>query len=236
LIASEVAIVEGQFVSTPTVNPEEYAYHDSAAECSHMYLVPTIHGIIRKNPSIHLHTDVILLDMGCGNGSMMSNFSGGGWNLIGTDFSESGILIARNHYEAIKNMKFVRSDISDLSKPLPDELAAVVGKVDIILSTEVIEHVYNPRGFIANAYRMLKPGAQLIISTPYHGYLKNLMLAVTGQMDKHFTVLWDHGHIKFWSRKTLTRALEETGFRNVEFYGAGRAPYLWKSMVLSCYK
>jgi hypothetical protein len=32
-------------------------------------------------------------------------------------------------------------------------------------------------------------------------------------MDNHFTVLWDHGHIKFWSRSTLTKALEETGFK-----------------------
>jgi len=39
-------------------------------------------------------------------------------------------------------------------------------------------------------------------------------------MDRHFTVLWDHGHIKFWSRKTLTQALQETGFTSIAFGAA----------------
>lgn len=72
----------------------------------------------------------------------------------------------------------------------------------------------------------------MIISTPYHGYLKNLALAATGKLDNHFTVLWDGGHIKFWSVKTLSKLLEEYGFEVVEFKGSGRIPYLWKSMLL----
>jgi 2-polyprenyl-6-hydroxyphenyl methylase/3-demethylubiquinone-9 3-methyltransferase len=104
--------------------------------------------------------------------------------------------------------------------------------VDAIVSTEVIEHLYNPRGFLRNAYALLKPSGVIVLTTPYHGYLKNLLLAVTGKMDEHFTVLWDHGHVKFWSPKTLSMALRETGFTEIEFRGAGRVPYLWKSMVL----
>jgi len=63
--------------------------------------------------------------------------------------------------------------------------------------------------------------------------LKNLALAATGKLDGHFTVLWDGGHIKFFSRRTLTTLLEQEGFHVVEFRGAGRWPYLWKSMVLA---
>ncbi len=55
-------------------------------------------------------------------------------------------------------------------------------------------------------------------------------------MDRHFTVLWDHGHIKFWSPKTLSFALEEAGFTDLKMIGAGRVPYLWKSMVFSARK
>ena len=50
--------------------------------------------------------------------------------------------------------------------------------------------------------------------------------------DDHHTVLWDDGHIKFWSKKTLTKLLEEFGFTVTNFKGAGRLPYLWKSMVI----
>jgi len=43
---------------------------------------------------------------------------------------------------------------------------------------------------------------------------------------------WDGGHIKLWSRKTLSQLLSETGFRVVRFIGAGRMPFLWKSMIM----
>lgn len=55
---------------------------------------------------------------------------------------------------------------------------------------------------------------------------------MTGKMDKHFTALWDGGHIKFWSKRTLTQLLEEFGFEIIEFKGSGRLPYLWKSMFI----
>jgi len=81
----------------------------------------------------------------------------------------------------------------------------------------------------------LKPKGCLIITTPYHGYIKNLVLALSGKMDNHFHVLWDGGHIKFFSVKTLTALLKTEGFTDLHFNFAGRFPYLWKSMLCSCY-
>ena len=75
-----------------------------------------------------------------------------------------------------------------------------------------------------------------IISTPYHGYWKNLALAITGKMDAHFTALWDHGHIKFWSMKTLSELLYEAGFVNIRFERVGRIPPLAKSMIAVAYR
>jgi len=74
-------------------------------------------------------------------------------------------------------------------------------------------------------------GGTAIVSTPYHGYWKNLALAVTGRMDAHFTALWDHGHIKFWSIATLGELLREAGFVDIRFERLGRVPALAKSMI-----
>ena len=145
------------------------------------------------------------MDAGCGNGSFLALFQDRNWTLYGSDLSPTGIAVAR---ETFPNINFFLADGQNLYA----DFLASVGPVDVVLSTEVIEHVYNPRGFLSNCYDLLKPGGTVILTTPYHGYLKNLMLALTGQMDQHFTVLWDHGHIKFWSRKTLSQALAETGF------------------------
>jgi 2-polyprenyl-3-methyl-5-hydroxy-6-metoxy-1,4-benzoquinol methylase len=116
---------------------------------------------------------------------------------------------------------------------LPDELRDI--NFNTIISTEVIEHLYSPRDYFDFCKRVLQKsgGGELIVSTPYHGYVKNVVLSVTGQMDKHFTVLWDGGHIKFWSKKTLSNVLQERGFQNLKFVGCGRLPYLWKSMIMT---
>src|ERR1700722_8349713 len=98
--------------------------------------------------------------------------------------------------ETFPQVQFSLGDVQeDLSPdPFPAE------SFDVVLSTEVVEHLYRPRQLIQNAFQLLKPSRHFIVSTPYHGWLKNVVLALGGKMDNHFTALWDGGHIKFWSR------------------------------------
>jgi 2-polyprenyl-6-hydroxyphenyl methylase/3-demethylubiquinone-9 3-methyltransferase len=158
----------------------------------------------------------------------LSSFADQGFELHGIDASGSGILQAKNQNTSIT------FHLADVAGTLPAGLPAE--SFDALICTEVIEHVFAPRNAIRNAYELLKPGGQMLMTTPYHGYLKNLSLAVTGRMDQHFTVLWDFGHIKFWSKATLSVILEEAGFRKLRFSGVGRLPGLWKSMVFTCQK
>lgn len=103
---------------------------------------------------------------------------------------------------------------------------------DAVISTEVIEHLFLPAALPRFARAVLKPGGHLIVTTPYHGYIKNLLICLAGKWDSHHTPLWDGGHIKFWSRRTLSDLLEANGFEVVRFKGAGRVYGLWKSMII----
>jgi len=71
----------------------------------------------------------------------------------------------------------------------------------------------------------------LLIGTPYHGYLKNLAIAITGRMDSHFSALHDGGHIKFFSVRTLSQLMAAHSFADLSFEFYGRAPWLWKNMI-----
>jgi 2-polyprenyl-3-methyl-5-hydroxy-6-metoxy-1,4-benzoquinol methylase len=104
---------------------------------------------------------------------------------------------------------------------------------DAVVSTEVVEHLFYPGELLRFAKAKLKPNGYILLTTPYHGYLKNLMLSVFNQWDKHHTPLWDGGHIKFWSKSTLSNLLNENNFEVKEFVGCGRIPYLWKSMLIA---
>jgi 2-polyprenyl-6-hydroxyphenyl methylase/3-demethylubiquinone-9 3-methyltransferase len=198
----------------------EYEYSTSRHDVSHAHLFPTVDLLLRG-----VAPESTVLDLGCGNGSFISLFHNRGWKCFGVDSSVTGIEIAQKSYPGVH---FFRADVEHAES----EILKQVGQLDTIISTEVIEHVYAPRDFLKTSYALLKPGGLLVITTPYHGYLKNLMLAVTGKLDNHFTVLWDNGHIKFWSRDTLTQVTREAGFKPVGFRGSGRLPYLWNSMAL----
>ena len=71
----------------------------------------------------------------------------------------------------------------------------------------------------------------MIVTTPYHGYWKNLSLAVAGKLDRHFEVMDDGGHIKFFSVPTLSSLIQSQGFTDLKFTFYGRAPWLWKNMI-----
>ena len=194
--------------------------HSAGPSCTHDYLLSTVVHSLGSLPG-----KARVLDLGCGNGSLTSAWSRPGWETHGADTSESGITLAGKAYPHIQFRYFDAEE---------DQIVSHYGEqaFDAIVCTEVIEHVFAPRDLARNVFRLLRPGGVFVVSTPYHGYVKNLAIATAGKMDTHFTALWDGGHIKFWSKKTLSALLHEVGFRRIEFRGAGRVPYMWKSMVL----
>lgn len=201
----------------------EYAYQDACCACSSSYVLP----VIRELTGTILPGSIVA-DAGCGNGSLLGQLHRRDWQMHGLETSVSGLAQAKAAFPAIQ------FHAVDLASPLSS--FSLMGRCDVVISTEVIEHIFLPRIFAQNCYDLLKPNGTLILSTPYHGYLKNLALAISGRLDRHFTALWDYGHIKFWSRQTLTQLLLEVGFQVTQFRGVGRLPYLWKSMVVVAVK
>ncbi len=197
---------------------KDYGFQVSDPAHTFNYLQKPLLAMLDKN------TNKYILDVGCGNGYLANTLLTMGYNAYGTDASVMGIKIAR---EASPDRFFVQDLSTD---KLPAELQDV--PFDTIISTEVIEHLYDPAGFIDFCKQSLNGKGQIIITTPYHGYLKNLMLSVFNKWDKHMDPMWHGGHIKIWSRKTLSKALTDAGFTIVTFKGCGRIPYFWKSMII----
>lgn len=165
-----------------------------------------------------------ILDIGCGNGALAGHFLAAGMQVVGVDLSESGISIARANYPQGR-FEIIGAD-ADLLRALDAD------PFDAVISTEVIEHLYDPRAFAFTAFAAVRPGGQFVCTTPYHGYAKNLGLSLAGKWDAHANPLWDGGHIKLFSRRTLGHLLDEAGFQNIRFAGIGRLPYLWMSMAM----
>jgi 2-polyprenyl-3-methyl-5-hydroxy-6-metoxy-1,4-benzoquinol methylase len=198
------------------VSPTQYRYRSSAPEHTHAYLLGEVERFLT------MCQPAKLFELGCGNGAVAAWVAGRGVQVAAIDSSESGIKIARQEHSQVS---FERASAYD-------DLAARFGTFPAVISLEVIEHLYEPRRMVANLYSLLDPGGCALISTPYHGYWKNLALALMGKMDAHYTSLWDGGHIKFWSVRTMTRLLEDAGFVDLNFKRVGRVPALAKSLVV----
>ena len=197
---------------------KDYGYTNSDASHTFLYLHEALLSMLDK-----AHNRCIL-DLGCGNGHLVSYLIKLGYNVYGTDASVNGIAIAKKEYPD----RFFVQDLS--TDQLPVELQGL--KIDTIITTEVIEHLYNPDGFIDFCKNALQQNGEIIISTPYHGYWKNLALAIFDKWDSHHDPTWHGGHIKFWSHRTLSQLLTEKGFAIVDFKGCGRVPFFWKSMII----
>ena len=161
-----------------------------------------------------------ICDLGCGNGHITGRLAALGYQVTGVDASASGIKLARRTYPGVEFVEtFIDRDLKRL------------GSFDLVISSDVIEHLYRPSDLLEAATALLRPRGQLLLGTPYHGYLKNLVLAAAGKMDAHYSVLHDGGHIKFFSVRTLSQLLTSHGFRDLSFTYYGRAPWLWKNMI-----
>jgi 2-polyprenyl-6-hydroxyphenyl methylase/3-demethylubiquinone-9 3-methyltransferase len=199
---------------------KDYGFHNYAASHMHRHFLPPIFALAGN-----LGPGSRVLDVGCGNGFTAGQFLGKGCDVVGIDLSESGISLARKAYPT------GRFEVMPADEFLLANLRCE--PFDLVISTEVIEHLYAPRSYAVGCFQALKPAGRFICSTPYHGYGKNLVLGMLNKWDAHANPLWDGGHIKLWSRNTLSRLLTETGFVNLQFRGAGRVPGLWMTMVMS---
>jgi 2-polyprenyl-3-methyl-5-hydroxy-6-metoxy-1,4-benzoquinol methylase len=201
-----------------------YQWRNADQTCIHADLMPTVDQIIQQFTVSDRHYR--LFDLGCGNGSIPAYYTNQGFDVTGVDPSESGIQQAQSQYPGLKIY----------AGSAYDNLAQQYGQFPIVLSLEVVEHVYSPRDYAKTLYSLVEPNGIAIVSTPYHGYWKNLALALAGHMDQHHSPLWDHGHIKFWSMVTLSKLLQEVGFQDLQFYRVGRIPALAKSMIAVAHK
>jgi 2-polyprenyl-3-methyl-5-hydroxy-6-metoxy-1,4-benzoquinol methylase len=104
-----------------------------------------------------------------------------------------------------ERIRWVQADLND-RLPLPD------GAFDVIVGAEVIEHLENPRRVARDLFRLLRPGGQVILSTPNNESWRSLVaLLVRG----HFVAFGGPSypaHITALLRQDLEHVLREAGF------------------------
>jgi 2-polyprenyl-3-methyl-5-hydroxy-6-metoxy-1,4-benzoquinol methylase len=96
-----------------------------------------------------------VLDAGCGEGYGADLLAASAAEVIGVDLDEGVVAHAGHRYP---RARFEKADLLQL--PFPD------ASFDAVVTFQVIEHLSEPRAFIAECARVTRPGGRLILSTP----------------------------------------------------------------------
>ncbi|MFQ6009984.1 MAG: class I SAM-dependent methyltransferase [Candidatus Aenigmatarchaeota archaeon] len=180
--------------------------------------IPRRVAIIQSN----LGSEDKVLEIGCKEGRLTHHLEAK--EIIGVDIDEKAIVEAKEK-EKRPNVKFLVGDAYDLK--FSNE------EFDVVIMGDIIEHLYNGNKALSEANRVLKKGGKLLVSCPYHGMLKNIVITFYNY-DRHYDV--EGEHIRFFTVKSLTRLLKKNGFRVNKKHFIGRAPFLWRSMLFVCVK
>ncbi|MBK9255868.1 MAG: class I SAM-dependent methyltransferase [Saprospiraceae bacterium] len=129
-----------------------------------------------------------VLEIGCSTAYYLHGLKLRGYEVVGTELSEDACNLARKWY----NVEVYASEYP------PKEYLQTF---DIIILHHVIEHVIDPRDFLAKACEYLNKDGIVIIETPN---VNSMGISVFKQ---HYPVLCPPGHLNYFSPATLTSIL-----------------------------
>lgn len=207
-------------VSEPVWPDTPSGFHDGSRRIHAHVTRP----IVEQLAAAGAHT---VLDLGCGNGWFTQSLQRCGFEVLGVDHDEA--LLQRAHQQQ-PTVRFQRLDVLQGLAPGLSE------RFDAVVAIDVIDHVPLPRRMITTALAALKPGGVLVMTCGYHGYAKNLALALAGRFDARWDPLLDGGRVKFFSRASLVALMSEFEWHSLHVDTIGRIPMLARSMLVVAVK
>lgn len=155
----------------------------------------------------------LVVDLGCGAGVWLDAVRSRYARAVGIDISDAAI---ESRGGSIESWEFLKRDLNEGPLPLPDRCA------DAVRANQVIEHVANPMHFVAEAWRVLRPGGVFVATTPNVRYLRHLMRLVirgrgpvTSSATQGTAEVWDDGHVHFFTARDLEWLARAAGFSRV---------------------
>ena len=157
-----------------------------------------------------------LVDIGCGRGSLAGRLHATYDRYIGCD------LVAYDGFPNASWAQLVQADLNRQPLPLGDSCA------DLVVSVETIEHLENPRAFVRELARIVRPGGRVVLTTPNQlSWLNKVTLVAKNQHNafQEAPGLYP-GHITALLEEDLWRIARECGLEKIEIHyaGGGRLP------------
>jgi SAM-dependent methyltransferase len=165
-------------------------------------------------------TPACIIDIGCGDGAAteLAARTNPGHRVIGLDWSAAAVRQVRG-----RGLPVLRA-AAESGLPIGSETA------DVVIMGELIEHVIDTDAALDEAWRVLKPGGSLLLSTPNLAAWYNRGLLALGVQPVFSEVSLRGvygrpgsqvaGHLHVFTRRALTGLLTTRGFGDIRVSGA----------------
>ena len=143
----------------------------------------------------------LLADVGCGVGNLLPFVRNRFTDYVGVD-------VVR--YEGFpREARFCKAELDNGKVPLAD------GSVDVVAAVEVIEHLENPRAFMRELVRLVKPGGWIVVTTPNQLSFLSLVTLVVKHRFSDFQDVHYPAHLTALLEVDLCRIATECGLKDV---------------------
>lgn len=169
-----------------------------------------------------------IIDVGCGAGIVSEALARKGGEVVGLDASEELIESGRKHLALANqtvslNLKYSCELIEDHAEKFPNYY-------DVVVTSEVVEHIVDKKSFIEGCMKVLKPGGSIFVTTIDKTVISWILQKLFGEYILRVNPLGTHLWRQFISPRKLKMILcdcgakieNETGFWyfNRKFYFA----------------
>ncbi len=160
------------------------------------------------------------LEVGFGSGIYLPVLAALYGEVIGSDVDEVFVRHAGGLVKAYPNLRVIVDDITRTN--LPER------SFDLILCSEVIEHIVDSRSVLSRIHRLLRRGGSLVLSTPQRWSPLEVLAKLAflpGVIDLVRRVykerIYETGHINLMTETQVTNQLREAGFHISEHFKSG---------------
>jgi 2-polyprenyl-3-methyl-5-hydroxy-6-metoxy-1,4-benzoquinol methylase len=147
-----------------------------------------------------------VLDIGAGEGFFAAELAKSGNKTTGVDNVPENALRSFEQY--------FRADLDDGLEPTLEKLHGK--RFDRVLLLDVLEHLRRPERILEQCHDVLKTEGRLVVSLPNVANLSVRLMLLSGRFDYQERGILDKTHLRFFTRKTARRLLEENGYSIVE--------------------